>query len=205
MLDGLLIDDLQWGSVCADMDVALPHWARLLGLTRFARIEQVLPTEHQGRYRGVPTDVRLSVAFAYFGDIQIEVMQQLNESASPYRDFLQADRSGIQHIGTWTWQYDEAYAALLDLGYEPVYEAAMQGAPQVTTYFDDPGHTIGPMIELVAMNPHKERLYAVMKDYLSRPPDGRLVEVFPTMDAFASTLGVQGWVDSAAQPTEDPA
>lgn len=50
------------------------------------------------RHRGVDSDMEMSVAVANSGDIQIELIQQRNDSPSAYKEFLDAGREGCS---TW--------------------------------------------------------------------------------------------------------
>jgi hypothetical protein len=188
----------QWGVVVPDIDEAMRHWSVLLGIGPFLHIQTIAPWEHEARYRGVPSDVQITVAFSYFGETQIELIQQLNDSPSPYIDFLQAGRSGIQHLGFWSDHYDDSYAGLLDEGYVPVYTAKMRGVPRVTTYFTDSTGLFGPMVELSLMTERKSAMFRAMADrvhnWQGRTPP---VERYPSTVELADRLGTETWTTPA--------
>src|ERR1700719_3997028 len=92
----------QWGIVVADIEAAMQHWIKVFNVGPFFHIRKIRRHEHNAIYKGNPTDVQITVAFSYFGETQLEIIQQLNDSPSPYRDFLEVGRSGIQHIGFWS-------------------------------------------------------------------------------------------------------
>ena len=54
-------------------------------------------------YRSQPTDMRVRIALANSGDLQIELIQPLDDEPSPYRDFLQDNggHGGLQHVSSW--------------------------------------------------------------------------------------------------------
>ena len=100
----LLGGAVQWGYVVRDLEAAMRHWTEVLKVGPFIAIADFGKTE--ARYKGKPTDVKLICAFSYVGDIQIELIQQLNDAPSPYMDFLAAGREGLQHHGFWVEDHE---------------------------------------------------------------------------------------------------
>jgi hypothetical protein len=188
-----LVKAPQWGIVVPDIDVAMQKWSALLGTGPFMHIEEIAPHEHQGRYYGKPTDVRITAAFSYFGDTQIELIQQLNSAPSPYVDFLAQGNSGIQHIGVWSRDFEASYSLLTGQGYLPVYVAAMRGVPHQTTYFADGNGSGGLMLELSMMTERKSQLFTAMAGRVARWDGRHVVERYKSMDALAEVLGTSSW------------
>src|SRR4051812_21682473 len=93
----VLGNTVQWGYVVRDLEAAMRHWTEVLRVGPFIAIGDF--GKVQARHRGEPTDVKLVCAFSYLGDIQIELIQQLNDAPSPYMEFLAAGREGLQHHG----------------------------------------------------------------------------------------------------------
>ena len=187
----------QWGIVVPDIELAMRHWIDVFNVGPFLHIRNIRPHEHEATYRGRPTDVRITVAFSYFGETQLEIIQQLNDSPSPYRDFLAAGRSGIQHIGFWSETYDEAFQKLVTDGFTPAYTARMRGVEKVTTYFDDPG-AVGVMVELSQSTPRKTQLFGAMAEKVRRWDGKDPIRRFATMDDLAIELGVNTWAPPSA-------
>ena len=187
----------QWGIVVRDIDEGIRMWSELLGVGPFMHIAHIAPYEHDAIYHGTPSDVRITVAFCYFGETQIELVQQLNDSPSPYVDFLAKGTAGIQHIGFWTERYDESYAGLVARGYQPVYRARMRGVERETVYFQDSGNAFGPMLELSLSTPRKTALFGAMADRVKKWDGGNIVERYESMDELASTLGMASWTTPA--------
>lgn len=187
----------QWGIVVPDIEAGMRHWIDVFNIGPFLHIRNIRPHEHDATYRGRPTDVKITVAFSYFGETQLEIIQQLNDSPSPYRDFLAAGRSGIQHIGFWSETYDEAYRKLVADGFTPAYTARMRGVEKATVYFDDPG-AVGAMVELSLSTPRKTQLFGAMAQKV-RHWDGKdPIRRFDTMDELANELGVATWAPASA-------
>jgi hypothetical protein len=79
------------------------------------------------QYRGKPTDMRISLAFAQSGSVQIELIQQLNDAPSLFKDFLDSGRDGLQHLAFWTQNFDADMARYRDAGYSVVQTAGLNG------------------------------------------------------------------------------
>jgi len=186
----------QWGLVVPDIETAMDHWSRALGVGPFLHLKAIAPHEHQAVYHGQPSDVRITVAFGYFGETQIEIIQQLNDAPSPYVDFLASGRSGLQHLGFWSEDYDGAFAALSSSGYVPVYRAAMRGVPRETVYFDAQ-ESVGLMLELSLSTPRKTALFSAMAQHIAtlRANANTEIQRFDSMDALASELGMRSWAE----------
>jgi hypothetical protein len=196
---GDLLRGPQWGIVVPDIDAGMQRWGTLLGIGPFMHIQEIAPYEHQGRYYGKPTDVRITAAFSYFGDTQIELIQQLNTAPSPYVDFLTEGNSGIHHVGLWSHDFPGSYARLVDQGCHPVYTAAMRGLAHQTTYFVDGKGSGAPMLELSSMTDRKSRLFSAMAERVAGWDGRHLIERYESMDALAEALGTPSWTAATSR------
>ncbi|MDG2278877.1 MAG: VOC family protein [Pseudomonadales bacterium] len=91
----------QSGYVVPDLDKAIEHWANTLGVGPWFELDTSVFEEML--YRSQPTDMRVRIALANSGDLQIELIQPLDDEPSPYRDFLQDNggHGGLQHVSSW--------------------------------------------------------------------------------------------------------
>jgi len=107
----------QVGFVVHDIERAMAHWSRVLGVGPWFYKEAVGTTEF--RYYGKPSALPdLSIALANSGDLQIELIQQRNDAPSLYLDSLRRSGEGAQHVAYWTDDhFDEWAAQLLAAGY----------------------------------------------------------------------------------------
>jgi hypothetical protein len=107
----------QVGFVVHDIEKAMAHWSRALGVGPWFYKEAVGTTEF--RYYGRPSALpELSIALANSGDMQLELIQQRNDAPSLYRDSLKRSGEGAQHIAYWTEdRFDELAAKLIEAGY----------------------------------------------------------------------------------------
>jgi hypothetical protein len=79
-----------------DIGAACRTWVDTQGVGPWTIVRNL---EFSGTYDGASTRVKLHVALAYQGDMQFELIQQLDDSPSPYRSYFQRGCAGIHHIG----------------------------------------------------------------------------------------------------------
>jgi hypothetical protein len=134
----------QNGYVVASLDAAIEHWTRDLGIGPFF-VARDLPLDHFW-YRGATAAPRLDVAISHLGAVQIELIEQRDDTPSPYRDFL-ADRGpGLHHLAAWSADYDADLARLARLGHRPDCTAEIRGLARLS-YFGT-GRRDGTVVEL---------------------------------------------------------
>ena len=74
---------MQIAFVPEDFDAAITYWTEVMGVGPFFLIENIqLP---DSRYLGEPNHCNFSIALAYWGDVQIELIRQENDAPSIYR------------------------------------------------------------------------------------------------------------------------
>ncbi|MCC6639770.1 MAG: VOC family protein [Deltaproteobacteria bacterium] len=135
----------QNGYVVHDIEAALDHWIRVLGVGPWFYLERVRVDDF--RHRGVPSEIELSIGLANAGDLQIELIQQRSDTPSMYREFLDAGRAGLQHVACWTKDYQKLYDRALALGYVVGHEGRIGGEKGRFAYFDTQAHA-GTVIEI---------------------------------------------------------
>lgn len=112
-------------------------------------------------YRGRPADLKMRLAIAQAGPVQIELVEQVVEGPSCYRDLVPAGARGFHHVCTWTH----------DLAADIAYYAA-KGCPAATTgrvrdsirfaYFDTAA-ALGCMVEVMEYSPVVEHIFNEIK------------------------------------------
>jgi hypothetical protein len=167
----------QLGYVVDDIEAAMDHWSRTLGVGPFFYKERV-PIENY-RYRGEAHTPHNSVALANSGPLQIELIQTRNDAPSMYRDFRQAGHRGLQHVAYWTQSYDEDLTRLIAEGFMPVMSGEV-GERGRFVYFDTEYHP-GTVIELSEVAGPKGRMFDMIRQ-ASQDWDGRdPVRPFPDL------------------------
>ncbi|OUZ10291.1 glyoxalase [Aeromicrobium sp. PE09-221] len=146
----------QNGYVVRDLDSAIKHWVDALGVGPWFYFEDVQVEDF--RYRGEPSDARISVALANSGDLQIELIQPSNDAPSMYRDFLAAGHEGLQHMCYWTTEYQDLYDNAIDLGYVVGQEGKIGGEHGRFAYFETQGHP-GTVVEISDVSGPKRAVF----------------------------------------------
>lgn len=150
-------DVRQNGYVVPDIEAALDHWTRVLGVGPFYYFERV-PVE-EFRYRGERSPLEVSIALANSGPLQIELIQQRNDAPSMYRDFLgRESRGGLQHVAYWTQSFDADMERLQAAGFT-VGQSGQIGADGRFVYFDTEAGP-GTVVELSEISGAKGKFFA---------------------------------------------
>lgn len=150
---------MQVAYVIADLDEAIAHWTRRLGVGPFfVRREISYPL---ATYRGEPSHPVLSLAFAYSGELNIELMQQHNTDPSVFREHVNAHGYGLQHVGVLSdnLEADTAYLSSQGIG----LLQRLVNPSGIETRFYDTEHHPGAMLELIQRSPAVEASFARMK------------------------------------------
>ena len=118
--------------VVEDMDQALKYWVDFLGAGPFYMFEHSQMDDQ--KYRGGDSQVDVSLAVGNSGDVQIELIYCENDEASVYREFLDAGRVGVHHVGLMPENYLEACQEYESMGFDRAFECKISGTSLV--YFD---------------------------------------------------------------------
>jgi hypothetical protein len=150
---------MQLGFVVPDLEAAIEHWRRRIGLGPFFVLSGVEFAEL--RYRGQPTEVQMAVALAQWGAVQVELIQQLNDSRSIYQDYPGRAAGGLQHVGVMTESLDAHLARLAPHGIEPVQWGAT--ANGIRFAYLDTDAMPGSMVELIESGPAINEFFALVR------------------------------------------
>ncbi|WP_332838934.1 VOC family protein [Nocardia bovistercoris] len=132
----------QLGYVVADIDAAMRSWIRL-GVGPWY-VLRALP--QRARYRGAPCDVVVTVAFAHSGDLQLELIQQEDETPSIYTEFLGDGPGGFHQLAWWSTDFEATVEAVRAAGYESVWSGGSDGGVRYA-YFE-PRDEIATVLEI---------------------------------------------------------
>lgn len=170
----------QLGYVVDDIEEAMDYWSRSLGVGPWYYNPKV-PIENY-HYNGERYEPHNSVALANSGFVQVELIQTRNDVPSMYRDFLQAGRTGLQHVAYWTEQYDADLARLVAQGFKPMMSGEV-GENGRFIYFDTEYHP-GTVIELSEVAGPKGKLFDLIRES-SQGWDGRdPIRPFPDLSTL---------------------
>jgi hypothetical protein len=170
----------QTGYVVPDIEAAMDHWWRVLGVGPFFYHERV-PIKNY-HYRGERYEPYNSVALANSGALQIELIQCRNDVPSMYRDFTSAGHSGLQHVAYWTEAYDADLERLLARGFGPVMGGEV-GERGRFIYFDTHYHP-GTVIELSEVTGPKGQMFRLIREAAESWDGKDPVRPFPDLGAL---------------------
>lgn len=144
--------------VVNDLDQAMDFWIKSAGVGPFfvvrgAAIENQL-------YRGQPTRVEAEFALAQAGDIQIELVRQLNDAPSAYRDTLPKGQQGFHHMALYCTDYDADLAAYTGAGAAIAFSGSFDSK---RFCYLDTSATLGCMIELIEASSAQEAFFARLR------------------------------------------
>jgi hypothetical protein len=110
---------MQLAYVAEDLDSALKSWTDF-GVGPFYKIDRA--PFSAVKYRGRSIDLDLTSTFAYWNDMQIEIIRQNDRSDSIFRQWQDERRQGLHHVCITVDDIDEARARATAHGAEIVQE-----------------------------------------------------------------------------------
>lgn len=152
---------MQLAFVPDDFDAAIRHWTETMGVGPFYLIEGI---HLDGmKYRGAPTDAVFTLALAYWGDLQIELIRPENDAPSIYSgEYAVGDR--LHHVCILVDDLAAARAVCEAQGAEIMVEGKF-GASEVI-YVDpgpDAGGGPGSLVEILQQDKSGPDLFAIIK------------------------------------------
>ena len=124
---------MQIAFVPEDFDAAVRHWTQVMGVGPFFLLENIQLED--SRYLGAPNTCLFSIALAYWGDLQVELIRQENDAPSIYRG---AAGQGLHHICLITDDIAAARATAEAAGATVLVEGKV-GADGAVIYVDSGG------------------------------------------------------------------
>ncbi|HVS76961.1 MAG TPA: VOC family protein [Steroidobacteraceae bacterium] len=159
---------MQNAFVVQDLDRAIEHWTRVMGVGPFFLFERIAFDELVFRGREVKP-MSLTIAIGYWDDLQIELIRQLDDSPSIYTEFEAAHGTGMHHMGVMSQALDADLAALAGRGVQPVQRGSLPGMRFAYVATD---HHAGGMIELIEATRGARALFDRMRE-AAQSWDGR--------------------------------
>ncbi|MBS0366876.1 MAG: VOC family protein [Proteobacteria bacterium] len=145
------IRQIAW--IVADLDASVRSWHRATGVAPWTCFRRVVLA---GEHRGAPATVRMHVALGYLADMEIELIQDVSQGASPYRDPAGAPLLGMHHVAWFSDDFAADVARARARGLRQVFAAA--NPVTEVAYFED-AHEPGRLFEFISMTaPMREGL-----------------------------------------------
>ncbi len=142
-----------------DFDAAVKHWTETMGVGPFYLMENVALGD--AKYKGVPTAAVFSIAIAYWGDVQIELIRPENAEPSIYcGEYAVTDQ--LHHICIFVDSIEEARAACAEAGAEILVEGTV--GEDGSVIYVDAGQGPGGVIELLQNMTGADAIFQMIKD-----------------------------------------
>jgi len=132
--------------VVHDLQGAIDRWLRL-GVGPWIVLRSF--TQHDSEYRGRPTAPVVSIAFANSGPLQIELIEQEDDSPSVYREFTEEGHEGFHHVAFWSEDFDAAMAGAAAEGWPVVHRGSGGGVARFA--YLDAGGTTSTVVEVMEL------------------------------------------------------
>ena len=148
--------------VVHDFDDAAAFFKSSLGIERFFVWDNITKDQTEKIYKGKPGTFEFSAAYAYSGEMQIELCKHLS-GENVYKDWLETRGIGLHHTGYLLDdgdEYDRAFRHLSDQG----FEVAMAGrfGDCRWSYFDTV-HLVGSYTEIYWLPPDMAPVFEKIK------------------------------------------
>lgn len=145
---------MQVAYIVPDLQKAIAHYVDELRVGPWFVSDHFAGTEKI--YRGQPTEVDMAIAMSYANGMNIELIQQIGDAPSVYRDVADARGYGFHHWGYATDSYDDDVKRYRAQGYEVAFTTSIRGArlAYIDTTRDLPG-----MIELIELTPAHKTIF----------------------------------------------
>ncbi len=149
--------------VVPDLDEAVEHWTRNMGVGPFYDFPVPLPFDElfvEDRAAAVDEPIFGGVSISYSGDTMIELIQP-GSAGSTYRDFLESGQRGIHHYGTFV----DDYAATMDRARAHEIPVVLEGRLPLSqfAYLDTARDGLSPLIEVISPLPPMLDLFATIR------------------------------------------
>lgn len=141
IFDGIM----QFAYLVPDLQQAMEDYTERLGIGPWFVTERFSPPEM--RYRGEPTNPDVAIAMTYSGGMNIELIQQRDQTPSVYLELLATRGYGFHHWGVTTENFERDLQAYLDRGDEAAFTITLGGGNRLA-YIDTTAYLPG-MIELI--------------------------------------------------------
>ena len=149
---------MQLAFVPENFDAAVEHWTQKMGVGPFFLMENIQLQDM--RYKGQPTDAVFSLALAYWGDMQIELIRPENDAPSIYTGEYGV-RGRLHHTCLLLDDIDDAYAACATQDATILVEGKVGDSGAVI--YADAGGGPGHVIEMLQSQPGTHELFAMIK------------------------------------------
>ncbi len=173
-----------------DIDQAIEDWGRQLEIGPFALCREITPLAG-AKYRGEPTaDVVMNVAFAYLGELQLELIQQVNDTPSMYREAIEKRGYGHHHYGFCVEDFDAAYGRAMADGFDAVVDAGVKGYARMS--YIESKRIPALVCEVIEWNDLTRPYFDGIRSFLEQADDAQRIHELDLMALVSGGSGAAG-------------
>ena len=147
----------QLAYVPSDWDGAIEYWTETMGVGPFFLFENIALDNM--RYRGMPSEARFTVAIAFWGDVQIELVRGENDAPAHYNGEYGV-KDQLHHVLMFVDDWAAAMQAVEEAGAEVIVSGEFGGAKVV---YVDPGAGPGGLVEIFETSESVREMFAIVK------------------------------------------
>jgi hypothetical protein len=146
---------MQMAYVVEDIHVAIAWWMADARTGPWFLLDHFLAPGQS--YRGAPSQADVTIAMAFAGHMQIELIQPLDNHPSVYREIIGQRGYGFHHVGIACADVDVEIPAYEARGYTLAFRAAVPTGGAVA-YLDN-GRNQPGMVELIPVTPGMDETF----------------------------------------------
>ena len=149
---------IQCAYTVADIKTGMREFAARLNVGPWSVTGPFVPPE--GRYRGQPTDISITLAIGFAGHMMIELIEQHDEKPSVYQETIGRVGYGFHHWAIASLDFDGDVGRYGAMGYDVCFSDRSPRGVRIVymdTLRDLPG-----MLEIIELSESLEQRYAEM-------------------------------------------
>jgi catechol 2,3-dioxygenase-like lactoylglutathione lyase family enzyme len=149
---------VQMAFVVADLEAAAARFARTMGIGPFLLNPHIQLSDPH--HRGVHVRTDFSLALAQAGDVQVELVEQHDDTPSVYRDLFAPGAEGFHHVAIIVPDVAAEVARLTALGFAQASSGRFGDADFA---YVDTAPALGHMVEVLPDNDTIRRFFAKVR------------------------------------------
>jgi hypothetical protein len=178
-LPGIFGPARQIAYMVEDIDVAMQRWQDECGVGPFLVTRNAAPLSN-AYYRGEKAEeARVNIAFAYVGDMQLELIELIGDTPSLYKEALDRKQTGVHHYAVCVEDFPAAYDYALDNGFDAVIDAGVDGLARMS-YVENP--ETGLILEVIQWNALTRPYFNGLEELVKSADKAQLVHEFKLSD-----------------------
>jgi catechol 2,3-dioxygenase-like lactoylglutathione lyase family enzyme len=149
---------VQMAFVVTNLEAAAARFSRTMGIGPFLLNPHIQLTDPH--HRGVPVRTDFSLALAQAGEVQVELVEQHDDTPSVYRDIYAPGAEGFHHVAIIVADVAAEVARLRALGFEQASSGRFGDADFA---YVDTAPALGHMVEVLPDNETIRRFFAKVR------------------------------------------